>query len=95
MGLRVFAWTFALISGIVVLPLWLIVSAAFIPPLPVQLTIAAGASMYALAYLFGVSRTGRMWPLHLLLIPVYSTLEASTALYAVLRYSSEFIVIEK
>lgn len=95
MGLRLFAWTFALLGGIAFVPMWVLVSAGVSIPSAVHVFTLLGAAVYWAAYLYGVSRTGSAWPKHLLLVPVYSVLEALTGLYSVCQWSDEFVVIEK
>lgn len=95
MGLRLSAWTAALVSGLALIPLWLTTSTGIVAPVAAKLLILLGGVLYGTAYLLGVSQTGREWPLHLLLIPVYSTLEAATALYSIYYRSNDFVVIDK
>lgn len=95
MGLRLCAWTVALVSGFALLPVWLLTSAGIAVPLAINVLILVGGVVYAAAYLLGVSRTGREWPKHLLLIPLYSVLETATALYSIYHRRNEFVVIEK
>lgn len=94
-GSRLFAWTFALFGGVALLPIWLLVSSGVSVPGVVNGLVLLGAAVYWTAYLYGVSRTGNEWPIHLLLVPAYSILEALTALYAVCSWTDEFVVIEK
>jgi hypothetical protein len=95
MGLRLFAWTFALLGGIAFLPAWMLASAGVSIPVVVHGVVLLGAGVYWVAYLYGVSRTGRAWPKHLLLVPVYSILEAVTAIYSLYYWTEDFVVIEK
>jgi hypothetical protein len=95
MGLRMFTWTFALLAGVLVLPLWLLASAGVSVPTVVYGFAITGTIVYWVAYLYGVSRTGREWPIHLLLVPVYSVLEAATAVYSIYYWSEDFVVIDK
>jgi hypothetical protein len=95
MGLRMFTWTFALLSGILILPLWLLASAGVSVPTVINGFVMTGTLVYWIAYLYGVSRTGREWPKHLLLVPVYSVLEAATAVYSIYYWTEDFVVIEK
>ena len=95
MGLRLFTWTFALLGGVAFLPAWVLVSAGVSIPAAVHGFVLLGAAVYWVAYLYGVSRTGRAWPKHLLLVPVYSVLEAGTAIYSLYHWTDEFVVIEK
>lgn len=95
MGLRMLAWTFALLGGVLALPLWVLTSSGVAIPVALKGFVLTGAVIYWIAYLYGVSRTGPEWPKHLLLVPVYSMLEAATAIYSIYYWTDEFVVIEK
>jgi cellulose synthase/poly-beta-1,6-N-acetylglucosamine synthase-like glycosyltransferase len=95
MGLRMLAWTFALLGGVAFLPVWVFSSTGISVPVTLHGVALLGAVIYWVGYLYGVSRTGSAWPKHLLLVPVYSVLEATTAVYSVYRWTDSFVVIEK
>ena len=96
MGLRMFAWTFALFSGIAILPLWLLQSSLTIPwevrgPIYLSSIIYFGTYTYGVNQIDGWDNKVKMF----ILIPIFAILESATALYSIVRYEQNFIVIEK
>lgn len=95
MGLRMLAWTLALLGGIASAPLWLLTDGIPVP-LGFRVAIAISSAAYLLAYVWGVYRVAGWRRVgHALLIPVYAFLEGATALYSIVRYRGSFVVIEK
>lgn len=95
MGLRMVAWTFATVGGVVFAPLWLLTGDS--TPLLAPLVMFSSA-IYFLAYLYGVrsvqegllARLGRA-----IVLPVYPALESLVSVYSLATRSDSFVVIDK
>lgn len=96
MGFRMFAWTFACLGGIAAIPLWILAPHVDVP-LGIRMLVIVSSVLYFGAYFYGVMQV-KGWVqrlVHFVLIPLYAVLEGLTSIYSIVRYKSDFVVIDK